>query len=255
MGFLIWMNKNENEYTQLIYQLVFNFALAIFTQKVGVRCNDKRMIDAGRYTFLPMFYAFNHPIYQFIEYTDLQNRSSYPNDIKNIVENNLSFNKSNLPHNHQGGDFCLEEKIKKHKMVAPKGPVSNETWKKISRGLDEIEKICNKLVNNLRLATEEYYKEPNMYNEIVAWRALLRESMTLQKSEGEDAILNLYGEPLSMSLEDFTAATVEKMENYWANVIKTEGKPVKNNLYEYLQVQEDIDLNFDSDDSYDEDDE
>ena len=67
-------------------------------------------------------------------------------------------------------------------MVAPKGPVSNETWKKISWVFNKIKKICNKLGNNLRLATEESYKEPNMYNEVVAWRALLRQSMALQKN-------------------------------------------------------------------------
>ena len=49
---------------------------------------------------------------------------------------------SQLGHNHQGDDFALEGKIKRHKMGVPKGIVSNEMWKCISRGFDKIEGIC-----------------------------------------------------------------------------------------------------------------
>ena len=63
-GFLNWCSNNSNETFSLIYQLIFNFALSIYVQKVGVRLNNWEMIDAGRLKFLPFFYSFNHPIYQ-----------------------------------------------------------------------------------------------------------------------------------------------------------------------------------------------
>ena len=38
--------------------------------------------------------------------------------------------------NHQGGDFCLENKIKAHKLIAPKG-----MWKTLSQGLETLTTI------------------------------------------------------------------------------------------------------------------
>ena len=58
-------------------------------------------------------------------------------------------------------------------MVAPKGPISNETWKRISRGLDKIEGICKQASTNLGMCDGENYKEIDLYNEIVTWRAVL----------------------------------------------------------------------------------
>ena len=38
----------------------------------------------------------------------------------------------------------MEGETKKHKMVVPKGPISDDMWRTISRGIDEIEEICEK---------------------------------------------------------------------------------------------------------------
>ena len=98
-GFLNWMDSVENETMHLVYQLIFNFALAIYVQKTGVRCNDHKLVNAGRYKFMPLFYAFNHPIYQEIEYRDLRNQISYPDEIKKLLSANISFTSSKLDHN------------------------------------------------------------------------------------------------------------------------------------------------------------
>ena len=57
------------------------------------------------------------------------------------MDENLTFSKSNLNHNHQGDDFVLEEKIKRHKMIAPKRSISKDMWKRISRSIDDIDSI------------------------------------------------------------------------------------------------------------------
>ena len=173
-GFLDWMSENDNETADLVYQLIFNFALAIFVQKIGIRANDVNFVDAGRYKFQPMFYGFYHPIYQELEYYDLGNRVTYHPEIKEVLDQNVSFiNKSNLDHNHQAGDFCLEGKIKRHKMVAPKGIVTNETWKRISRSIDKIEDVCVNTNINLNVPDDDVYRETNIYNEIATWRAVI----------------------------------------------------------------------------------
>ena len=60
-GFIDWCSSIPNETFSLIYQLIFNFALAIFVQKIGIRMNNWVMFDSGRMKFLPFFYTFNHP--------------------------------------------------------------------------------------------------------------------------------------------------------------------------------------------------
>ena len=57
-GFIDWLGKNENESFRLVTELIFNYALAIYVQKVGVRCNDTDLIEAGRMKFMPMFLRF-----------------------------------------------------------------------------------------------------------------------------------------------------------------------------------------------------
>ena len=39
---------------------------------------------------------------------------------------NVNFRNSQLDHNHHNSDFCLEGKIKHHKMLVPKGSISND---------------------------------------------------------------------------------------------------------------------------------
>ena len=162
---------------------------------------------------MPLFYRFRHPIYQEIEYKDLSNRSSYPDEVLELLNNNMSFT-TTLRLNHEGGDFCLESKIKKHKMIAPKGPVSNETWMRISRGLDKIDSIYKSAAAKLDLFHEDRYRQPDIYDEIVSWRAVLRSSGMLSNFEEEGFVKNIYGEPISLYLDGFTENLEEKMETY-----------------------------------------
>ena len=85
-------------------------------------------------------------MYQDIEYYDLQNVAKYPEGIKELLDDNMSFSSSQLDHNHQGGDYVLEGKIKRHKMVAHKVIASNEMWKCISRALIKLRESVNKLI-------------------------------------------------------------------------------------------------------------
>ena len=249
--FIEWAASNKNETFHLIFQLVFNYALAIFTQKIGIRCNDVQIINAGRYKFMPLFYGFRHPIYQDIEYHDLRMRVECPTEVKTLLDSNMVFDASSSGEHHQGGDFCLEGKIKRHKMVSPKGAVSKEMWKSISRGLDTIEKICDKVKCNLHLSDEESNREVDLYDEIVTWRAVLRESEFLVPGDEDLVPKNIYKESLCSDIIELTEKAIDKMKKYWQNVAN--GKTKKN---EYLKVIDDENGNIscdDYDDDYDED--
>ena len=67
---------------------------------------------------------------------DLINIFSSPQEVKELLRKNMTFTSSRLEHNHEGGDFLLEGKTKKHKTDAPKGPISANTWRTTSRRID-----------------------------------------------------------------------------------------------------------------------
>ena len=86
--------------------------------------------------------------------------------MKEFFRKNVTFKSSLLKHNHEGGDIMLESKIKKHKMVAPKGPMSVDMWRTISRGIDETEETCNKAEENLHVSNDDTYREIDLCNDI-----------------------------------------------------------------------------------------
>ena len=63
----------------------------------------------------------------YIEFFDLINIFSRPQEVKELLRKNMTFTSFHLGHDHEGGDFLLEGKTKKHKTNAPKGPISANT--------------------------------------------------------------------------------------------------------------------------------
>ena len=103
-------------------------------------------------------------------------------------------------------------------MVAPKGVVSNEMWKKVSRSVDKIDKIYKNTAGKLNLLDEDRYRNTDIYDEVVSWRAVLRSSEMLILSEDHENVKNIYGETLSDDLDDFTFKLEDKMHSYWDQV-------------------------------------
>ena len=196
------------------------------------------MVAAGRYKFMPLFYAFHHPIYQDIEFFDLLNTVSYTDEVKKMLFENTTFTSSDLEHNHQGGDFLFEGKIKRHKMVVPKGQISADTWRTISRGIDEIELIFKKAEEYLNVDTKDVYRDTDLYHEIVSWRALLRSSEMLDTYQLKGDVRNIYGEILPDDLVGLTENSAAMMYDFFD--LKLQGKDKSKSSRNY----------FDSDDDY-----
>lgn len=75
---------------------------------------------------------------------DLKNRVSYLAEIKEIKayrDKHMSYSTSTLNNKSQGGDFILEGKVKRQKLIAPKGPIQGKTWQMLSRALDSFDEI------------------------------------------------------------------------------------------------------------------
>ena len=155
------------------------------------------------------------------------------------MDENVTFSKSDLNHNNQGGDFVLEEKIKRHKIIAPKGSISKETWKIISKSIDDIESIYVSVKKMLGLESDETYRDIGLYHEIVKWRAVLRSSQLLE-NPNEQSIKNIY-ETLSGDIDNLTEKLNENINYFWSEVAS--GIPIEKVKLNVFKVFPDIELN------------
>ena len=97
---------------------MFNYVLAVYLFKIGVRHNDESLISSGRYKFDDLFYAFH-----------LKNCVLYPTEVRALRDKNMSYSCTTQKGESQGGDFILEGKVKRQKLIAPKGPIKGDMWK------------------------------------------------------------------------------------------------------------------------------
>ena len=82
------------------------------------------------------------------------NKSIYPKEVGVQMQNNLSFSSYDVQGRHQGGDFLLEQKVQRQKLLAPKGVVEKNVWQRISRSVDTIDKIYANASSDLMLFSE-----------------------------------------------------------------------------------------------------
>ena len=133
---------------------------------------------------IDMFYRFNHPIYREVEYSDRRNKVLYPDVVKELRKQNISFSEihSMQNTNHQFGDFKLEERVKSMKRMAPKGSITAETWQRIARSHDKVNNVVDHAMDLLNFNDEERSRFVNIGNEVVKWRALLHHSKYLRSN-------------------------------------------------------------------------
>ena len=235
LGFLNFVFETENACLSLISDIFLNFGLAIYVQRIGDQNNDFTVSNAGRYKFFDLVYAFNHPIYREVEYRELRNKVIYPEEIKNVLNENITFSATDITGKCQGGDFILELKIKKQKNIAPKGAVTAKTWQKISRSIDRVDDIVENAKSQLRIFDIPLSRNILLTREISEWRAVLRLSGFLS-GEKNTVITNIFNEKLSNDLVDFTNSVSDKRNEYFKKALNT---PVENITYRNLSVKPD----------------
>ncbi|XP_057303732.1 uncharacterized protein LOC130641092 [Hydractinia symbiolongicarpus] len=233
MGFMQWQHKINAPTVKLLLQLVLTYGLGIYTQRVGDRNNDIIISDAGRYSFDDWFFGFNHPYYREIEYRDLQNKAIYPPQVKEQRDKNLSFSVTKTKGRNQGGDFLMEQKIKRQKMMAPKGSVDKSTWQRISRCVDAFDRIYENTSNLLDLKDDAGSRNIILGNEIIEWRAFLRHSKFLDNNDSS-TVFNIYGEPISSNFLNLTEKLKQKRLEYWRQ--HREGVHLQKISYPLLQT-------------------
>ena len=200
---------------RLIKHLILNYALAIVIQKIGDRHNNYAVHSAGRFRFMEFFYGFNHPWYQQIEYNDLKTKTTYPEPVYEMRKKNLSFGLSDENMKSQGGDFILEGKIKRQKMLATKGSDDQQMWRRVSRCLDDIINITNNVNASLNIHDTDGIRKTDLSKEITAWRLHIRESEYLKLYQGDESVYSITGKELSQSMIELPTQLKHCMNTYW----------------------------------------
>ena len=241
MGFLKWQAEHNNSTIQLINQLIFTYTLAVYFFKIGVRRNDVSLINAARHKFNVLFFSFNHPYYREVEYRDFRDRVLYHPEVRQLRDRNMSFSESSVLGKSQGGDFLLEQKVKRQKLIAPKGPIKGETWKMLSRCLDEFNAIYTTASSQLNLKDPDSENIIDLVDEISSWRAVLRISNYLNEDNYSEKPKSIYGDILSSDMIDFTAKAESKREAF-LKLLENGSDIVSMKYNDFLQVLPDTDI-------------
>ena len=125
-------------------------------------------------------------------------------------------------------------------MIAPKGLILRDMWKRISRSIDDNESIYVSNSKKLGLGSDETCRNIDLYCEIVKWIAVLRSSQLLE-NPNEDSIKNIYNEPSSDDMDNLTEKLNKNMNYFWSDVAS--GIPIEKVKSNALKVFPDIELN------------
>ena len=240
MGFLDWQTKvgKGSANFKFITQITFNVALAIYIQRIGDRNNDEEVSDSGRLKFINMFYGFNHPIYREVEYNELRQKVCFPTIISQLRKQNISFSNPNsdVKNNHEGGDFKLENQIKKIKSLTPKGKKDKEMWRRTVRSTPEVTKVLKHGKEMLKMSDLCLSRKVQSEREIMKWRAHLRHSKYLTVKA--PFVQSIYGVRLNDALSNFSEVLKSKRLKYWEMV--RDGTAMQSIRYPNILIQKEI---------------
>ena len=96
-----------------------------------------------------------------------------PTIVKKQRTENLTYTISKNPNKHQGGDFIVEGKVRRQKMLASKGVNLEKMWREVARSLNDIDEISKKLNKKLSLHEVGGNRNVSINFEILHWQALL----------------------------------------------------------------------------------
>ena len=185
---------------------------------------------------MDLFFGFNHPIYQEIEYRDLRKKTVMHAEVLEECNKNLTYSISEKEGKHLGGDFILEGKVRRQKMLASKGSDTEVMWRNVSRSLDGMINITKSVNNKLHIHELDGERVTSISFEVLRWRALLRHTNYLVKFAGRNLAYNMYGEPLHRGVINISENAGEKRIQYF-NLWRENGVVSRGEI-EFLRVSD-----------------
>ena len=233
-NFLMFLADTQNPTIKLVGQLILNSALSIYLFKQGIRNNNDIVVTASRVKFMGLFFGFNHPYYREVLYRDMRNKVMYSDIISQIRSKYVSYSTSKLKFKSEGGDFKLESKVQRQKLLAPKGPTTSTKWQTINRALDEFDEVYGALSNILSMGDENGQHNFDFSDEIFMWRAVLRSSKMLSEENKFHIPRNIYGTFLSSDLLDLPTQLHKLRKEFFRQV--ENGTKIENVKYSPIKV-------------------
>ena len=108
LGSLNFVSETENATLSLTSEIFLIFALGIDIHGIDDWNNDFTVSNASRFKIFDLFYAFNHAMYCQVKYRELKNKVIYPEEVKTILTENITFIVPDVTGKCQGGDFILK---------------------------------------------------------------------------------------------------------------------------------------------------
>ena len=235
IGFLRWGKMIEGVTQRFLFDFVFTIGLSIYVQRVGDRNNDVQVSRAGRMTFLGMFYGFNHPIYREVEYSELRNNVLFPKQVKNHTYTESCGNQKSTK----------GERVKRMKMIAPKGKMSTEMWQRVARNVDSVDAIVKNGMSLLGIREDDQYdiRFTPIEKEVILWRAHLRYRNYLYTNS--NSVVDIHGDELNSKLVYFLdnlnelhklyfeKALTQNIENIRYPIIKVSSNDIMEEIQSY----------------------
>ena len=103
-----------------------------------VRKNHSDAVIAARIQFAPLFNSSPYPKYQQLHLQDLWQRVQIPQEIKEYIASNESFNVSGRKNSDQGGDLVHEKLNKCIKVLLPPIMPTADVWSRVRRKLPDL---------------------------------------------------------------------------------------------------------------------
>ena len=130
-----------------------------------------------------------------------KNRVLYHEKVREFRDRNMSYKVGSFK--GKGGDFILEGKVQRQKLIAPKGAIKGETWLTLARCLDNFEDIYLSVSSKLNLHDSEAPKSLDLIDEMNKWCAILRSSEYLVTEYYNPISKNIYNDILFDDMENF----------------------------------------------------
>ena len=157
-----------------------------------------------------------------------------PSEMNQLRKENCSFSKldGDVKNNHEGGDFKLENEIKRIKSITPKGKKTEDTWKKTIRCAKKVAKVIKHGKKMLHLSRKDVSRKASIEHAIIKYRACIRHRQFLSHDTG--TIVSTKGEVLNGALVNLKTCLRDKRKLYWMKV--QEGTPLQSIRYPNIEI-------------------
>lgn len=149
----------------------------------------------------------------------------YPDEVKELIGSNCSFDFTNTGQKGEDLDFKLEV-VNKQSKSWNSGVPNFETWLKIFRNLDKLDNLKKAFLLMSGIASEQtsVFNEPEQStmhktNEVKAWRTHLRTHNYLSSPKIDDKFTSVSGDILDQGLLKFTDTAISNRTLFYDSVI------------------------------------